>query len=644
MSKKKNLGDLITENKENAEELSVADKKAALNKDAIEKKISKLIITNKENAAELIIVDAETAKRAEELIIANKELAFQNKEKEKREAELLIANEEKSERAAELIIANVLKEKREAELLIANEEKSERADELIIANVLKEKREAELLIANEEKSERAAELIIANVLKAKREAELLIAHIDKAKRSSELAIANKELDYYKIEESKRSAELITADIEKAKIAAELVIANIEKAERAAETVFVSKELILSKEKEKLSKKLYILNENLSYEIEKRKQLEKALKEREDEFQSLAESMPQMVWTTRADGWNTYFNQQWVDYTGLTLEESYGNGWIKPFHPEDKQRAWEAWQNAVKNIAEYSIECRLRCHDGRYHWWLIRGVPQISSGGEIIKWLGTCTDIEKFKEVELALKESEKQLLRLNADKDRFISILGHDLRSPFTALIGLSDLLLENIRVYSTDETEVLLNHLKDASTDTFALLEDLLAWTSSQSGKLPFNPQILDFSDICKNILESINTNALSKNITIKISTIKNISIFADNNMLKTVLRNLVSNAIKFTNNSGTININAEENSENVTISVSDNGIGIMPDKLIKLFDISHRQTTKGTEQESGTGLGLILCKEFVEKHGGKIWVESEVGKGSDFKFTLPIFTEAAT
>ena len=253
--------------------------------------------------------------------------------------------------------------------------------------------------------------------------------------------------------------------------------------------------------------------------------------------------------------------------------------------------------------------------------------------------------EKVKRIaELVFINNElQQSLQLNADKDLFLSILAHDLRSPFTALLGITDLLIENIRVNSINETEVLLNHLKDASIDTFALLEDLLKWTSIQSGKIPFNPQNLSFSDICKNILKTLNENADAKNITIKSSIIDSISVFADSDMLKTVLRNLVSNAIKFTNKGGTIIISAKENSGNVTISVSDNGIGIIPDKLTNLFDISHRQTTRGTEKESGTGLGLILCKEFVEKNGGKIWVESEVGKGSDFKFTLPILVEQA-
>jgi signal transduction histidine kinase len=227
------------------------------------------------------------------------------------------------------------------------------------------------------------------------------------------------------------------------------------------------------------------------------------------------------------------------------------------------------------------------------------------------------------------------------DKDLFISILAHDLRSPFTALLGLSDLLIENVRKYNIEEIENLLKHIKDASKETFALLEDLLKWTSTQSGKIPFQPQILNFTVICKNILETLNSSAYAKNITIKSLTSEHISVFADIDMLKTVMRNLVSNAIKFTNNGGTIIIDAEEISGFVMISVSDDGIGIMPEKQSNLFDISQRQTTRGTEEETGTGLGLILCKEFVEINGGNIWVESQYGKGSDFKFTLPVFTE---
>jgi PAS domain S-box-containing protein len=159
------------------------------------------------------------------------------------------------------------------------------------------------------------------------------------------------------------------------------------------------------------------------DVTEHKRAEEALQRSEREFRELAESMPQIVWATGADGWNTYFNQQWVDYTGLTLEESYGEGWITPFHPSDRQRAWDAWQRATRYRDTYSLECRLRRADGVYRWWLIRGVPQFRANGEISKWFGTCTDIEQIKVAEQSLKESEAKFSGIIAiSADAIISI------------------------------------------------------------------------------------------------------------------------------------------------------------------------------------------------------------------------------
>jgi len=306
------------------------------------------------------------------------------------------------------------------------------------------------------------------------------------------------------------------------------------------------------------------------------------------------------------------------------------------HPDDVHVLDENFAARIKDKTPSSIELRLIQSDGTFKW-IQNNIAPVIEDDKLVKLKGVIIDITDRKQAELLLKESERKLLQLNTDKDRFISILSHDLRNPFNNLLGLSEVLIEDIRKLDIDEIETLANHINTAARKTFNLLEDILSWVRAQQGKIPYKAQILSFADICKNILETLNPTANAKNITINYSLPDGITVFADNDMLKTILRNLVSNAIKFTNNGGSINITAEQTQSDVIISVSDNGIGIEPDSLSKLFDISEVLTTKGTAGETGTGLGLLLCKEFVEKHGGKIWVESEVGKGSEFKFTLP-------
>ena len=255
-----------------------------------------------------------------------------------------------------------------------------------------------------------------------------------------------------------------------------------------------------------------------------------------------------------------------------------------------------------------------------------------------------TDITERKKTEFKIQQQNIELKNLNIDKDRFISILGHDLKNPFNNILGLSKVLKNEIRSLKKDDIEAIVKDIHKSAEITNKLLEDILMWARTQQGKISFEPRKAILKDIYKRILEIHKPSAYAKAITISYTDADQINVYADIDMLKTILLNLVSNAIKFTNDGGEININAKQSESEVIISVSDNGIGIAPDDLVKLFDISEVLTTKGTAGETGTGLGLLLCKEFVEKHGGKIWVESEVGKGSDFKFTLPISAEQAT
>jgi signal transduction histidine kinase len=230
-----------------------------------------------------------------------------------------------------------------------------------------------------------------------------------------------------------------------------------------------------------------------------------------------------------------------------------------------------------------------------------------------------------------------QLEKLNADKDRFMTILSHDLKSPFTSILGFLELLSSGIRKYDISQIESHVNTINDAAKNTFHLLEDLLMWTRAHSGKIPFNPRTLKISELYENMREILNPVADSKKINMEFIENGDFSVWADKDMLKAVLRNIISNAIKFTGKGGLVRIKADKEPGGIKISVADNGVGIQPDRISSIFDISKIQPTPGTAGEKGSGLGLLLCREFIEKHGGAIWVTSEPGKGSTFSFTLP-------
>ncbi len=239
---------------------------------------------------------------------------------------------------------------------------------------------------------------------------------------------------------------------------------------------------------------------------------------------------------------------------------------------------------------------------------------------------------------LKLRQQNIELQKNNADKDRFISLLAHDLRNPLSALIGFSDLLIKNINKYSTEEIKSKVEIINDSGKSAHNLLEDILIWVKAQVGRVPFRPEFIDFSSMCDNVIEKVKLNAQTKHINISYFFDQNIKIFADANMLATILRNLLTNAIKFTNEGGKIQIYAESSENEIIITVSDNGVGMVPELIETIFDISQNQSKAGTAKEKGSGLGLHLCKEFVEQHGGRIWVNSKVGEGSEFKFSLPI------
>ena len=236
------------------------------------------------------------------------------------------------------------------------------------------------------------------------------------------------------------------------------------------------------------------------------------------------------------------------------------------------------------------------------------------------------------------KENEIRLRDLNFTKDKFFSIISHDLKSPFTSIIGFSELLVERMEKKDFNGTEEFGKIIHSSSLYAMDLLNNLTQWSRLQTGKIEFKPVKIDIVSIINDVIELMNASAINKSITIVRNIPAQLTIMADGAMISTVLRNLISNSIKFTKPGGEIIISAQQLEEHIRLEVRDNGVGIKKEIIPKLFLIEEDVSTNGTINEEGTGLGLILCKEFISIHGGKIWVESEVEKGSRFIFSIPL------
>ena len=361
---------------------------------------------------------------------------------------------------------------------------------------------------------------------------------------------------------------------------------------------------------------------------------------------IAETTSQFIVMTKVDGTVIYINQAYLNESGYTEKEIIGNSMfdftadsgIKTLNEEITPTLLSSghWQGEMSVI---------RKDNSLFQADLICSVIN-NSNNEPEYLVAVFTDITKRKEAEQALKESEAQLRESNKTKDKFFSIIAHDLRTPFNSMLGFSELLNEKFDQYDTETKKKYTGIIYNGLQKTLKLLDNLLEWSWSQKGIIDFNPEKTSLNSLVKEKLELVNQSADNKSIQIINQIAENIYVEADKNMLATIIRNLLSNAIKFTNKHGKITIKTflvpnEKHSQFIGISVNDTGVGISKEIQSTLFNIGETISTSGTEKEEGTGLGLILCKEFVEKHGGKIWVESEVGVGSSFNFTIPLHIE---
>jgi signal transduction histidine kinase/ligand-binding sensor domain-containing protein len=329
------------------------------------------------------------------------------------------------------------------------------------------------------------------------------------------------------------------------------------------------------------------------------------------------------------------------------------GFEKDWNYTDARRRYVTYTNL--DPGEYTFKVKASNNDGIWNesgvslkiivsppWWktIWFTISSITAGILGIS-LFVILRLQKLKNqkslLEKLVEEKTSELKEINATKDKFFSIIAHDLKNPFNTIIGFSEMLKDAVLSKDTMTVYKYATMINFSSVQTFRLLENLLDWASSQRGKISFTPVRINVRMLVTGEIGVVGDMAVCKNIQLENNVPDSITIFADKNMLTTILRNLITNAIKFTHKNGRIEITAQSTRGYLEISVSDNGIGMTSDVIKKLFRIDSNLATRGTDDEKGTGLGLVLCKEFVTRHGGRIWAESEAGKGSTFRFLLP-------
>jgi len=387
-----------------------------------------------------------------------------------------------------------------------------------------------------------------------------------------------------------------------------------------------------------------IGEELQLELDKLQKEYNELLVKEERYRLLAEHARDVIWTMKLDGTITYISPAVTQLRGLTVEEAMNQSTDQILTPDSLVKVVKYIQDQIKLFTEgmplesFRDEVDYYRKDGTIMPAEVIAYSIPGKDFDSVTILGVTRDITERKKFELKLLEQANQLKELNATKDKFFSIIAHDLRNPFSAILGLSELL----RIEANDIENHSMTNFADlihsTAQQTYALLENLLDWAKSQQNSFPFLPERLSINSLIANEIGRLKANADQKNIALVDSSSEEIFVTADEKMISTVIRNLISNAIKYTPRNGSVTVETIMTKDQVEVSVLDTGVGMNKKTIEQLFKVENSLTNPGTENEKGTGLGLILSKEFVEKHGGKIMVESETGSGSRFCFSIPL------
>ncbi|MBC7684419.1 MAG: PAS domain-containing protein [Bdellovibrionales bacterium] len=359
--------------------------------------------------------------------------------------------------------------------------------------------------------------------------------------------------------------------------------------------------------------------------------EAALRLSEEKFRTIANAMPQMIWSTLPDGYHDYYNDQWYQYTGVPVGSTDGEGWNGMFHPDDQPVAWARWRQCLASGDIYEIEYRLRHRSGQYRWVLGRALPVRSATGEIVRWMGTCTDIHMQKLAEAELTESSER-------KDEFLAMLAHELRNPLAPISSAAQLLMlaKGNEKAVMQASEIIARQVRHMSH----LVDDLLDVSRVTRGLAELDKEDLDLKAVLIGAVEQARPliEARRHQLRLRIST-AHAWVNGDKTRLTQIFTNLLNNAAKYTPPQGEIALVLEVQSEQIQISIHDNGEGISADLLPHVFDIFTQARRTPHRTQGGLGLGLTLVKSLAALHAGSIAVASPgIGLGSTFTVTLPL------
>jgi PAS domain S-box-containing protein len=371
-----------------------------------------------------------------------------------------------------------------------------------------------------------------------------------------------------------------------------------------------------------------------------KQAERELRESEKRYQTLARVSPVGIFRTDRDGRTTYVNPTWCQITGLSAEEAFGLGWLNAVHPEDRERLSTNWQESAHLQTASMTDYRFVQNDGSITWVIGQAVPELDSNNQLVGFVGTITDITERKKVE-SLQTAVIKAESADRLKSAFLATMSHELRTPLNSIIGFTGILLQKLVGPLSQEQEKQLSMIQGSAHHLLELINDVLDISKIEAGQVVVIAEIFDMGIAIQKSVEKIKPLAQKKGLAVTtVVTPQIIEISSDRRRVEQILINLLNNAVKFTEQ-GEVRLESLIENNWLVTRVTDTGIGIKPENVDALFKPFQQIDTGLTRQYEGTGLGLSICKRLVELLGGKIWVESELGKGSTFTFTLPLIKE---